>query len=64
MYRVIYRNPFEENTPNRIVLKTMDREEALKTRDNIWVSLLFNENPFDGEPIVYCENLETGERLS
>jgi hypothetical protein len=63
MYRVIYRNPFEPNSPSRIVLRTADAEEALRTRDNIWWSLLFAQLDGDEEPFVYCENLETGEHL-
>lgn len=64
MYRVIYRNPFEENSPNRVVINTTDRTEAMRVRDDIWLSLVFNQMMYDGEPVVYCEDLATGERLS
>lgn len=64
MYRVIYRNPFEKNSPNRVVINTTDLNEAKHVRDNIWLSLVFNQTMYDGEPVVYCEDLATGERLS
>lgn len=63
MYRLVYRNPFEDDGRTHVVMKSEDREEIEKTKWRIFWSLMSNVTVYDDEPIVWVEDLTKGERL-
>lgn len=62
MYRLMYRNPFEEGNPT-IVSQSADLKDLKQQSFTILWSLLTNKTIYDDEEIVYIEDLSTGKRF-
>lgn len=63
MYRLVYRNPIEDDSPIHVVMKSVDLDEIEKTKWNIFWSLMSNTTVYDDKPIIWVEDLSNGERL-
>lgn len=62
MFRLMYRNPFEEGQP-KVVSTSADLTDLKQQSFSILWSLLTNETIYDDEEIVYIEDLTTGKRF-
>ena len=62
MFRLMYRNPFEEGQP-KVVSTSADLNDLKQQSFSILWSLLTNKTIYDGEEIVYIEDLTTGKRF-
>lgn len=62
MFRLMYRNPFEEGQP-KVVSTLADLNDLKQQSFNILWSLLANKTIYDDEEIVYIEDLTTGKRF-
>lgn len=62
MFRLMYRNPFEEGQP-KVVSTSADLNDLKKQSFSILWSLLTNKTIYDDEEIVYIEDLTTGKRF-
>lgn len=62
MFRLMYRNPFEEGRP-KVVSTSADLNDLKKQSFSILWSLLTNKTIYDDEEIVYIEDLTTGKRF-
>lgn len=62
MFRLMYRNPFEEGNP-KVVSTSADLGDLKQQSFTILWSLLTNKTIYDDEEIVYIEDLTTGKRF-
>lgn len=62
MFRLMYRNPFEEGQP-KVVSTSADLNDLKQQSFSILWSLLTNKTIYDDEEIVYIEDLTTGKRF-
>lgn len=62
MFRLMYRNPFEEGQP-KVVSTSADLTDLKQQSFSILWSLLTNKTIYDDEEIVYIEDLTTGKRF-
>ena len=62
MFRLMYRNPFEDDKP-KVVSTSADIEDLKQQSFTILWSLLPNKTVYDDDAIVYIEDLTTGKRF-
>lgn len=63
MYRLVYRNPIEDDGLIHVVMKSVDLDEIEKTKWNIFWSLMSNTTVYDDEPVIWVEDLSNNKRL-
>lgn len=61
MFRLMYRNPFEDDKP-KVVSTSADLEDLKQQSFTILWSLLSNKTIYDDD-IMYIEDLTTGKRF-
>ena len=62
MFRLMYRNPFEDDEP-KVVSTSANLEDLKQQSFTILWSLLSNKTVYDYDTIVYIEDLTTGKRF-